>query len=62
MICFIEEPVTNIMAAAEFIERPSGVDLEGASNVVVLAESLDDAAREVRGRRMADSAPIGEGF
>ena len=36
----------NIMAAAEFIERPSGVDLEGASNVLVLAESLDDAARE----------------
>ena len=34
------------MAAAEFIERPSGVDLEGASNVLVLAESLDDAARE----------------
>ena len=40
----------NIMAAGEsaveFIERPSGVDLEGASNILVLVESLDDAARE----------------
>ena len=52
----------NIMAAAEFIERPSGVDLEGASNVLVLTESLDDAACEVRGRRVADPAPEGEGF
>ena len=38
------------MAAGEsvekLIERPSGVDLEGASNVLVLTESLDDAARE----------------
>ena len=33
-------------SVGELIERPSGVDLEGASNVLVLVTSLDDTARE----------------
>ena len=33
-------------SVGEFVERPSGVDLEGASNVLVLTGSLDDTARE----------------
>ena len=33
-------------SVGELIERPSGVDLEGASNVLVLVTSLGDTARE----------------
>ena len=62
MICFHRETSNKIVGAAEPIERPSGVDLKGASNILVLTESLDDAACEVRGRRVADPAPVGEDF
>ena len=33
-------------SVGELIERPSGVDLEGTSNILVLVTSLDDTARE----------------
>ena len=51
----------NIMpgreSATDLIERPSGVDLGGASNVLVLTESLDDAARESYYRTLLPEDP-----
>ena len=46
-------------SVGEFVERPSGVDLEGASNVLVLTGSLDDTVSTRTFDAPSRSTPLG---